>query len=245
MLKYLQQKLIFKSTVLEDTYVFDFKTDFEEIFLHANDGARLHGIHFKADQAKGIVLYLHGNARSMDYWGYWGEQLSNTHRYDVVVMDYRGYGKSRGVREHMKMLEDTQLFYNYCRKFFPEEKIIVFGRSLGGAFASYISKQKNPGKLIVESSFTSLADVVKTKFKFLPTETLLKYPFQSEHNIPHIVNETFFIHGTEDMLVPYTLGKKLYKLSGSPRKELFTIEGAVHNDLRNYESYFKALQEIF
>lgn len=244
MLDYLQQKLIFKSTSLEDSFTFNFKLPFEEIYLTSTDGARLHGVHFKVENAKGIILYLHGNARSMDYWGYWGEQLATNYRHDVVVMDYRGYGKSSGVREHLSMLEDTTLFYQYCQQFFSEDKIIVFGRSLGGAFASYISKKRNPGKLIIESSFTSLADVVKTKFKFLPTETLLKYPFQNEENIPHIANKTYFIHGTEDTLVPFELGQKLYKLSSSREKELFIVKGGLHNNLREYDAYFKALEEI-
>ncbi|WP_340198537.1 alpha/beta hydrolase [Ascidiimonas sp. W6] len=245
MLNYFQQKLIFKSTKLENSHIFDFKQPFEEIHLKATDGALLHGVHFKIQNPKGIVLYLHGNARSMDYWGHWGEQLASAYQRDVVVMDYRGYGKSRGVRDHKAMLEDTRLFYDYCETLFPEHKIVVFGRSLGGAFASYISRQKDPGLLIIESSFTTLAAVVKNMFQYLPVATLLKYPFQSEENIKHIRARSYFIHGTEDRIVPYELGQELYALSGSNHKEFFTIEGGFHNNLREYNTYFKALETIF
>lgn len=243
MLNFIQQKLIFKSTFLPDSYAFGFNTGFKEVFLKATDGSRLHGVHFKAKEAKGVILYLHGNARSLNYWGSWGEYLANTYRYDVVMMDYRGYGKSRGKRIFKSMLEDTRLFYNYCEESFGEDKITVFGRSLGGAFATYIAKQKNPDKLIVESSFTTLKEVVKGLYT-LPLDNLVTYTFQNQDNVPLITNKTYFIHGTEDRLIPYEMGEKLYQLSGASQKELFPVEGAMHNDMQSFNDYFKALDTI-
>ncbi len=245
MIGYIQKKLIFRSTTLKDNYTFNFKTPFKEVYLDTTDGARLHGIHFKAANSKGIILYFHGNARSMDYWGEWGEQLSNTYRYDVLLVDYRGYGKSSGTRSFTHMLNDTNVFYEYCQEYYPENKIAVFGRSLGGAFASYICTIKNPAKLLIESSFTTLSEVIKKKYSFLPVNTILKFPFQNQQNMPEIKIDTYFIHGTNDILVPFYMGEKLYDISGSASKELFTIHGANHNDLRNFSAYHKALSEIW
>lgn len=245
MIGYIQEKLIFRSTSLKDNYIFSFQTPFNEVYIDTKDGARLHGIHFKAANSKGIILYFHGNARSMDYWGAWGEQLSANYRYDVFLVDYRGYGKSRGKRTLASMLNDTNLFYEYCQEHFPESKIAVFGRSLGGAFASYICTLKKPDKLLIESSFTTLAEVIKKKYSFLPVKTILKFPFQNRQNIPDIKIDTYFIHGTEDILVPFSMGEQLYTISGSFSKELFPVSGANHNDLRNFSAYHKALSEIF
>lgn len=244
MLTYLQEKLIFLSEELPKEHKFKFKTNFKELFLKANDGAIIHGIHFLREKPKGIILYFHGNKDTIDCWGYWGEQLASTYNYDVVMMDYRGYGKSAGVRSFKSMLSDCFLFYKYCMEHFSENEIIIFGRSLGGAFASHTALKTNPKKLILESTFTQIKEVAKMKFWNLPVGIILKYPFQSDKNVQHITNETYIIHGTDDELVKYKLGEELYRLSISNKKKLFTIKGGLHNDLTDYEAYFKALDEI-
>lgn len=244
MLTYLQEKLIFLSDELPQEHQFKFKSNFKELFLKADDGAIIHGIHFKQEKPKGIILYFHGNKETVDYWGHWGEKLANDYKYDVVMIDYRGYGKSIGVRSFEKMLSDSFLFYKYCQEYFPEDKIIIFGRSLGGAFASHTAVSTNPKKLILESTFTHIKEVAKVKFWNLPVGIMIKYPFQSDKNIQNIINETHIIHGTDDPLVKYKLGKELYKLSKSKKKELFTIKGGLHNDLTSYKEYFKALDEV-
>lgn len=244
MITYFQEKLIFLSDELSHNYQFDFKTNFKELFLKADDGAVLHGIHFMQEASKGIILYFHGNKAGADYWGHWGEQIAAKYKHDVVVLDYRGYGKSRGARSLKRMLADSLLFYTYCQQFFTEDKIILFGRSLGGAFASHTALSTSPKKLILESTFTEILEVAQTKFWWLPVSILLKYPFQNKKNIQHIPHETHIIHGTNDSLVKYEHGLELYKLSKSSNKKLHSIEGAGHNDLPHHDIYFKTLEDI-
>lgn len=98
MFYFFQEKLIFYSSTLPQEYEYSFKTEFEELFLKAEDGAILNGLHFKAKNPKGVIIYNHGNAGELDTWGQWGELLVNRYSYDVVVWDYRGYGKSTGKR---------------------------------------------------------------------------------------------------------------------------------------------------
>lgn len=244
MLTYLQEKLIFQSYALPQGHAFQFKQPFKEVFLTAEDGARLHALHFTLRNAKGIILYFHGNRGSVDYWGEWAAKLADMFGYEVVVMDYRGYGKSRGVRRFENMLNDANLFYNYCKTYFPEEKIIVFGRSLGGAFATHSVVGNAPVKLILESTFTNLIEVAQNKYWFLPLKTLIKFPFQNDGNIAQLALETHFIHGTQDQLVYFNHSEKLYRLSGSSQKKMHPIEGGAHNNLREFEVYFKVLQNI-
>src|SRR5690606_10209613 len=160
------------------------------------------------ENSKGIILYFHGNKASNHYWGHWGEQLAAKYKHDVVVMDYRGYGKSRGARSFAKMLADSTLFYAYCQQFFAEDKIILFGRSLGGAFASHTALITKPKKLILESTFTDILEIAQTKFRWLPVRILLKYPFQNKNNVQRIHHETHIIHGTNDSLVKYIHGQE-------------------------------------
>lgn len=244
MLLKFQEKLIFRSQFLPQNYAFTASIPFEELFLKASDGAILHGLHYKQEQPKGVLIYFHGNAQTLEYWGKWAEKLSQRYQYDVVVMDYRGYGKSTGKRNFDVMLADAMLFYDYCKTKFSEDQITIFGRSLGGAFATHVATKTNAKKLVLESTFTSVHDIGSKRFWFLPIKWLLKYPFQNDRNISQITIPTYFIHGTKDSVVPYKHGKILYEKSGSGSKKIYTIKNGLHNDLINYPEYFQALTEI-
>lgn len=244
MLLNFQEKLIFRSESLPQNHVFTSEIPFEELFLKASDGAVLNGLHYKQANPKGVLVYFHGNAQTLDYWGKWAEELSNRYQYDVVVMDYRGYGKSTGKRSHKAMLADGLLFYEYCKTKFSAAEIIIFGRSLGGAFATHVAKERSAKLLLLESTFTSVYDIASKNFWFLPLHWLLQYPFQNDKNIAQISIPTYLIHGTNDLVVPYHHGQKLFEKSGSSTKKLYTIEGALHNNLVGYSEYFQALDEI-
>ncbi|MCH2193081.1 alpha/beta fold hydrolase [Kordia sp.] len=244
MLLAFQEKIIFHSETLPQDHVFTSSLAFEEIYLKASDDAVLHGLHYKQENPKGVLLYFHGNARTLEYWGEWAEQLSSKYKYDVVIMDYRGYGKSMGKRSHQMMLEDALLFYDYAKTKFSEEEITIFGRSLGGAFATHTAIKRNAKLLLLESTFTSVYEIGKKRFWFLPLKWLLKYPFQNIQNIQKISMPTYMIHGTSDVVVPYEHGQELYKKSGSDTKKFYTIENGEHNNLISFPEYFKALDEI-
>ncbi len=246
MLYLFQEKLIFYSSKLPKDFQYTFETEFEELFLTAKDGAVLNGLHFKAKNPKGVILYNHGNAGELDSWGKWGELLVNRYSYDVVIWDYRGYGKSKGKRRQQLMLDDGLLFYNYCNELFSEDLITIYGRSLGGFFATHITKKHQPRQLVLESTPTSILKVANESYPYLPSNWLLKFRFQNDGNISQIVEPTFFIHGTEDDLIPFEHGRRLYELSKAKSKQFYPVEGGNHNDLSNFEDkYFKALDEIF
>ncbi|MEM6719671.1 MAG: alpha/beta fold hydrolase [Bacteroidota bacterium] len=244
MLAAFQEKIIFRSETLPLDHVFTSSIPFEELYLKASDDAIIHGLHYKQEAPKGVLVYYHGNARTLEYWGKWAENLSVKYNYDVVIMDYRGYGKSQGKRSHSQMLADALLFYDYAKTKFSEEEITIFGRSLGGAFATHTATHRNAKQLLLESTFTSVIDIGKRQFWFLPLKWLLRYPFQNIENIQKISMPTYIIHGTKDAVVPYEHGQKLYHKSGSSTKKFYTIPNGEHNDLIAYPSYFEALDEI-
>jgi len=246
MLYFLQEKLIFYSSKLPQDFQYQFQTEFEELFLRAEDGAVLNGLHFKAKTPKGVILYNHGNAGELDKWGQWAELLANRYSYDVVIWDYRGYGKSTGKRRQQVMLNDGLLFYNYCKQRYKEDLITIYGRSLGGFFATHISKQVQPRQLVLESTPTSILEIAKETYPLIPANWLLKFRFQNVENVEVIQVPTYFIHGTDDDLIPFEYGKRLFELSKAERKLFFAIEGGNHNDLSNFEdSYYAALDQVF
>jgi fermentation-respiration switch protein FrsA (DUF1100 family) len=244
MLLTFQEQLIFRSESLPQDHIFTSETSFEELFLKASDGSVLNGLHYKQANPKGVLLYFHGNAQTLEYWGKWAEELSKRYQYDVVIMDYRGYGKSIGKRNHKAMLADGLLFYDYCEAKFSEDQITIFGRSLGGAFATHVAKKRTAKLLLLESTFTSVYDIASKNFWFLPIKWLLQYPFQNNENIREISTPTYIIHGTEDDIVPYEHGQKLYKKAGSGTKKFYTIHSGLHNNLISHPEYFQALDEI-
>jgi len=169
MLYFFQERLIFYSSALTQEYKYTFQTEFQELFLTAEDGAVLNGLHFKAKNPKGVLLYNHGNAGELDAWGTWGELLVDRYSYDVVLWDYRGYGKSTGKRRQQLMLDDGLLFYDYCKKEFSEDSIRVYGRSMGGFFATHITKGNSPAQLILESTPTSLLEIAQKTYPLIPS----------------------------------------------------------------------------
>ncbi len=245
MLYFFQEKLIFHSGEIPQDYVFQFESEFEELFLSAEDGAVLNGLHFRQENPKGVILYCHGNAGQLDDWGNWAQELSNRYQYDVVIWDYRGYGKSKGKRRQDLMLNDGFLFYEYCKRHFTENQISIFGRSLGGFFATHIAKETNPHRLILESTPTSLLDIARNQYPYLPAGLLLKYKFQNLQNVEVIGVPIHIIHGTSDNLVPFDHGEKLFRLSVAPSKKFYPIDGGGHNNLSNFEKvYFDALDAV-
>lgn len=245
MLYFFQEKLIFRSSELPQDYEFQFVTDFEELSMEAEDGAVLNGLHFKQSNPKGVILYNHGNAGELNEWGKWGEVLSNRYNYDVVIWDYRGYGKSTGKRRQKLMLDDGFLFYKYCKEKFPEKEITIFGRSLGGFFATHLAKEGKSSKLVLESTPLSILKIAQKEYPFLPSKYLLKFKFQNDENIAQIDIPTYFIHGTSDGLIPFDNGEELFKLSEAKIKKFYAVDGGDHNNLSSFEeSYFGALNEI-
>ncbi|MDO1499699.1 alpha/beta fold hydrolase [Winogradskyella maritima] len=229
-------------TTLEEDFEYQFQTPFEELWLTAEDGARLNGVHFKSETKKGVILYFHGNAGDLSRWGAVVEPFTN-YGYDVVVMDYRTYGKSSGVLSEKNLYEDAQLFYDYVSNVFPAENIIIYGRSLGTGIASHLAS-KNPAKqLILETPYTSITDVAKHRFPMFPVKSLLKYHFPTNENLKHVHVPITIFHGTDDSVVPYKFGKQL-KDSFPNKIKLITIENGEHNNLVEFEGYKNGIDAL-
>ncbi len=166
--------------VLPQDYSYEFSENFEEVFLSSEDGAKLNALHFKVEEPKGVVLYFHGNAGELSSWGRVVQKFVEMN-YDVLVMDYRTYGKSTGKLSQKALYNDAQLFYDYLLKRYTEDKIVVYGRSLGTTFATYVAAENHPQQLILEAPFYSLDEVARDRFPIYPGKLVFKIPFS---NIP-------------------------------------------------------------
>ncbi|WP_350285917.1 alpha/beta fold hydrolase [uncultured Croceitalea sp.] len=242
MLYLLQEKFLFLPSELPQDYSYQFTEPFEEFNLTAKDGALLNAIHFKREGAKGVILYFHGNAGDLSRWGEIATYFAQL-QYDVIIMDYRTYGKSTGKLSEQNLFEDAQMFYDHTLRYYSENEIIVYGRSLGTAIATRLSSQNKPSKLILETPFYNLYDVAKSRFPFLPLKVLLKYKFESNEHIKKVTCPITIFHGTDDSIVPYESGKSLFAEITS-KKKFITIDGGEHNNLSDFSTYQKAIGEV-
>lgn len=238
-----QEKLIFLPTTLPQDYKFEFSFYFEELFLKSDDGAVINALHFKNDNPKGIILYFHGNAGNLSRWSQVTEFFVEMN-YDVFVMDYRTYGKSTGKISEQAFFKDAQMCYDYILKQYAESDIIIYGRSLGTGIATHLASQNKPKQLILESPFYSLAEVAKKRFWWLPVGKLLKYEFASYKYIQNVLCPVSIFHGTDDSVIPYASGERLFNSIVQNRKTLLTIDGAGHNNLIEFETYHQGIRKI-
>ena len=241
-LYFFQEKLIFQSKKLDKNFTYTFNKEFEEINLTTEDNAIINALHFKVKNPKGIILYFHGNRGSLERWGTITSKFTD-YEYDVFVMDYRGYGKSTGKRKEQNLYNDALLCYDYLKKSYSENNIILYGRSLGGTFATYTASKNNPKKLLLESPFYNLANTANFHYPFLPT-FLLKYKFRSDEYITKVKCPIIIFHGTKDDVTPHKGGRKLFEKATVQLKEFVSIDNGTHHDLASFKLYTTKIKKL-
>lgn len=236
-----QERLIFFPEVLASDFRFSFAAPFEEITWQV-DGAALHALHFKAEQAKGVVLYLHGNAGSLQSWGHVAMPFLAEH-YDVLMPDYRGYGKSTGtIAGEATLLADAGIAYSYLLQHYREHQILIYGRSLGTGPAVYLAKEHHPRLLILETPYYSFQELASAHMPWAPG-FLLKYPLRTDRWIGAVRCPIYLFHGTDDELIPYAASQRLTGLIQTEH-QLITIPGGTHNTLATSPLYHQHLRQI-
>ena len=232
-----QEKIIFAATQLPSDYSSEFDRPFEEINLTTEDNVNLNGIHFKVPKPKGVILYFHGNAGDLSRWGNIASYFTSL-QYNVLVVDYRTYGKSTGVVNEQKMLEDTQLWYNHLQNTYKESDIIIYGRSIGTGFATYAASKNNPRKLVLETPFYNLLNLAKRKFSIIPfLEKLMTIKLESNIYITNVKAPIIIYHGMKDRIVPYDSGVKLSELVNKNQLTFHTIPEANHHNIASFKLY--------
>lgn len=241
-LYFFQEKLLFLPTTLEQDYQYESQYVFEELFLKTDKDVTINALHFKVEKPKGVILYFHGNAGDLSRWGNITEYFVEKN-YDVLVMDYRTYGKSTGVLNEEALYQDAQYCYSYLLKQYSETDITLYGRSLGTGIASYLASKNNPKQLILETPYYSILDVAKDRFPMLPVKQLLKYHFPTFAFLPESTCPVTIIHGTEDSVVPYASSRKLLDLNLN-HLMFVTVKGGNHNDLVDFNAYHDAINNL-
>jgi hypothetical protein len=239
---FFQEKFIFKPEKLKQDFEFKYNIPFKEYFFDIEPGVRINGLHFNRENPKGLILYFHGNTRSIKGWAKYAVDFYR-YDYDVVLLDYRGFGKSTGKRSEKEMLNDMQFIYEKLANQYTEHHIIVYGRSLGSGFATKIASENKPRYLILDSPYYSFMRAVERFLPILPVRFVLRYHLRTDKWIRHVNCHTYIIHGTRDWLIPIRQSEALQKLS--PGKiTLIRIHGGGHNNLPSFDEYHNFIRDI-
>jgi len=219
--------------------------DFKNVFLTTSDGLKIHGWFIHNDKSKDVLLFCHGNGGNIS-----GRIGIVREFYDlglsVFIFDYRGYGKSEGKPNEKGTYKDVDAAWKWLaeEKKYSNDNIYVIGRSLGGAVALYITEKENPEKLILDSTFLSVADMAKHQLPFLPVFLIPLYKYSNKERIKKIQCPVLIIHSKSDDIIPYNQGSELFKLAKDP-KTFLEIRGS-HNDgfFESQDQYLKAVKEF-
>ncbi|ACK72584.1 phospholipase/carboxylesterase [Gloeothece citriformis PCC 7424] len=250
-----QKRLIFHPSSTLDYTPADLGLIYEDVWISVLtwEGKRekMHGWWIPSkSSSKDVLLYLHGNGVNI------GANLGPVEKFhqmgmDVLIIDYRGYGRSEGkFPSESEVYRDAQAAWDYLvleREIAPEN-IFIFGHSLGGAVAIDLAVRKpNAAGVIVESSFTSMADVVDHQgiYRFLPAQLLLHQRFDTRSKLRLLRVPLLLIHGTEDRTIPPAMSQVLFDLADVP-KQLCFIPLAGHNNVATVggETYLQAVESF-
>jgi fermentation-respiration switch protein FrsA (DUF1100 family) len=215
---------------------------FEDVNLTASDGVRLHGWYIPAGNARGSLLFFHGNAGNIS------DRIDSVKifhdlRLSVFIIDYRGYGRSEGSPSISGTALDALAAWKWLteKKGVDADKIVVFGRSLGGAVAMELMRSVKPRALILESTFSSLSEMVRPAFLTPAARLVTGGAWNSAKTASLLTAPVLCIHSPDDSIVPYSLGRRLYDAVAS-EKTFVEIHGD-HNEgfLESFGTYFPAL----
>lgn len=204
----------------------------EDVWLQTPDGIKLHAWYLPAREDRGTLVFFHGNAGNISGRVFKAEGWVKR-GISVLLVDYRGYGKSEGtIRRQEDVMTDALAALNWVQdvRRVPAWKILLYGESLGTYPAIRLAAEERVAALILECPFTSFVDLGKKHYPFVPSAMISGFAFPNAEHIAKIKAPVFIMHGTEDEICPYAMAEELFEKAPSP-KEFFTVADGMHNDL--------------
>ena len=194
---------------------------YQSVQLTSTDGLRIHGWFLPASEARGVVLFCHGNAGNISHRL---ESLKIFHDLGlaVLIFDYQGFGQSQGKPSEQGTYDDVEAAWNYLtqERGIPAKDIVIFGRSLGAAIAAQLASRHQAGGLILESGFTSVPDLAATLYPFIPVRWLVRFSYNTRDYLNTVSSPVLVIHSRDDELIPFAHGRELFAAAKAPKQFL-------------------------
>ena len=216
----------------------------EKVRVKSLDDIELLSWYYNKDLKKyKTILFLHGNAGALENRIY---KLNHFKDMDVnfLIISWRGFNDNKGKPTEKGLYKDARGAVAWLKtKGITEKDIVLYGESLGTGIAIEIAQNKNFAGVILESPYTSMIDLGKDKYPFLPVKLLLRDKYESINKIKNINSPILVMHGKADNIVPFYMGEKLYKYANKPKYFYFS---EYDDHMMKYdEKLLKALKEFF
>jgi fermentation-respiration switch protein FrsA (DUF1100 family) len=220
----------------------------EELVLVAEDGVRLHGWFLPTPGSRRTLLLCHGNGGNVSHRLDRALLAQARLRTDVLLFDYRVYGRSEGAPDEEGTYRDARAAWQWLvARGQPPERIVIFGESLGSAVALQLALDTNgtAHALVLESPFASIPEMARAVYPFLPVWPLVRTRYDNVGKVGRLRVPLLVVHGDRDEVVPFAQGRRVFDAAPEP-KRFYAIPGASHNDtyLVGGDAYWRVLAEF-
>jgi hypothetical protein len=226
--------------------------DYEDVWLEAADGVRLHGWWLPAPgggRGPGTAVFCHGNAGNVSHRL---ATLRVIHGLGLscLLFDYRGYGRSQGEPSEQGLYMDAAAAWEHAvaERGVEPGRVVLWGRSLGGAVAARLARERSdagqaPGALILESTFSSAVELGRRLYPYLPVRLLSRHRYPAARAVAGVDCPVLVMHSPDDDIVPLALGRKVYEAAPEP-KRFFELAGGHNDGPRISPGYAPAVQDF-
>lgn len=233
-----QERLLFLPTRLPAEHRFVLGPDVHERWVDV-PGARLNVLHLRNPKADGAVFFLHGNGGSLDSW-FVNPEFYRALNLDLVMLDYRGYGKSSGrIESEAQLHADVRAAWDATMAEYTGRRRIVYGRSLGSGLAAKLAADVQPELTVLVSPYESMRALAAEHYPWVPG-AVLRYPLDTAAALPRIRGPVVLLHGDADRVIGVQHSQRLKALR--PDAALVVVPGAAHNDLQTFPGYLDPLR---
>ncbi len=243
-LYFLQDFILFHPVTLKRDHRFNVPVPHQDISIAVNDRDTINLVDCASTDSvtRGVVLYFHGNKRNISWYAKYIPYFTR-HGYQVLMIDYPGYGKSTGKLTEKKLYEWALHVYRIAIRRFAADSIIIYGKSMGTGIAAYLASKRDCKQLILETPYYDFPSVMRHYLPIYPVGWMLKYQMPTHRYLSNVNVPITIFHGTSDWTVPYKNTKRLKKVL-KPGDEIVTIEGGGHNNLYEYPQIVGKLDSL-
>ena len=241
---FLQDAILFHPVELAGNHQYDFKQTHEDISVPQDKTDTLNLIIFSAQGQikKGAVLYFHGNKKNIDWYAKYIPQFTKN-GYEVIMIDYPGFGKSKGALTEQKLYDWALQSYKIARKRFSADSIIIYGKSMGTGIATELASVRDCKALVLETPYYDFPSVVSHYMPIYPVRWMLHYQIPTFEFMKNVTAPITIFHGTDDGVINYSNSVKLSEYL-KKNDQLITLEGGSHNNLFSYKKTTESIDSI-
>jgi uncharacterized protein len=241
---FLQDRILFHPVQFKNDQAFDFPQPHEDITIVVRPEEAMNLVHFYSTDTvkRGAVLYFHGNKKNISWYARYIPYFTR-HGYEVLMIDYPGFGKSKGKLTEQRLYDWALQVYKLAHNRYAADSIIIYGKSMGTGIAAWLASARDCRRLILETPYYDFPSVVSQFMPIYPVKWMLHYQLPTHAYLSTIEAPVSIFHGTRDAVIRYQNAERLRPLL-KKRDEFITIKGGKHNNLYQYDLTLKKLDSL-